>query len=124
MSYAKLFSVMGELASDVEAAQKKLALRIDQQLVFQTPVDEGRARANWIVSQESPEQTEKVAPANPNQGAQEALNQGRREIAKTAPFSLTYIQNNLPYIQRLNEGWSAQAPSKYIDRILAQALNE
>lgn len=28
------------------------------------------------------------------------------------------IENDLPYVERLNEGWSSQAPAGYVDAIL------
>ena len=30
-----------------------------------------------------------------------------------------FITNNLPYIKRLNEGWSKQAPAHFIEQVIA-----
>jgi hypothetical protein len=105
------------------------ALAIDQAVVLATPVDTGRARANWLVSVDGPAQKEIPAYA-PGKGgstgaanAQAAIQQGQQTVARyTESNKAIHITNNLPYIQRLNEGWSAQAPAKFIEQAIDAGL--
>lgn len=66
-------------------------------VVSASPVDTGAFRANHRVSVNSEDNS--VGEAN-NSGA-----------IKSAKFGdVIYIQNNLPYAERLENGWSGQAP--------------
>lgn len=123
MSFAESFSIMKTVKGDIALEQQKLTLAIDSLVVISTPVDTGRARANWIVSQRRANNLEKPEPTSPSQGAQEAQAQAQREAEKTEAFSLTFIQNNLPYIDALNSGSSQQAPSNFVERAVEKAVN-
>lgn len=122
MSYAKSFSIKKLIDGDISDEQKKLAYLIDAGVVLGTPRDTGRAQLNWIVSQGKPDLTELAEPGNSGTAAQTALAQANSEIKKTEPYSLTYIQNNLPYIGVLNDGHSVQAGSKYIEKVIFKAV--
>lgn len=104
---------------------RKCALAVDAALVIATPVDTGRARSNWQVSLDTPV-TGTVEPYSPgNDGstsgpnAQAAIAQGKATIGSYkgggANNSIN-ITNNLPYIGRLNEGYSAQAPAGFVEK--------
>jgi hypothetical protein len=99
-------------------AVKKVALAVNQAVILATPVDTGRARGNWIARVDSPNR-EKFDSKLDKTGSN-TINENAKTI-KTAPekSALTvYISNNLPYIQRLNEGYSAQAPSGFVEKSL------
>ena len=94
---------------------RKAALAIDAVLVLATPVDTGRARANWQVELNRPAEgtTTNVSPSG-----REALEQGKSTIAGYrggTPDAAVHITNNLPYIGKLNEGHSAQAPAGFVE---------
>jgi hypothetical protein len=82
-----------------------------------TPVDTGRARSNWAADEGAPGQHlhefpdakpgSVPAPATPDVSG----------ISGTKPV---YIINNLPYIKRLEEGHSKQAPAGMV-RLAIQA---
>lgn len=108
--------------------QRQTALVALREVVFATPVDEGRARSNWIVSPRVPsrETREPFSPgqdlgSGESQNAGEAIQQGRLAIETHTPGADIYISNNLPYIRRLNEGWSAQAPEGFIEAAVQRA---
>lgn len=111
---------------EVDRIVKEAALAIDQTVVLATPVDTGRARSNWVVSTGGPVSGTREAYA-PGTGlgrgeganAAGALSQGRKAIASRSRGSDIYIQNNLPYIGRLNEGSSAQAPANFVAKAVA-----
>lgn len=88
-----------------------VGIELGGRLIRRTPVDMGRARGNWnaSVGQEDPK-------TDPDRRAPEALSEGSQRIAglKLSRGQRLYWTNGLPYIRRLNDGWSRQAPSGYI----------
>jgi hypothetical protein len=103
------------------ALVRKCALAIDGAVVMATPVDTGRARSNWQVSLNAPAsgQIEAYAPGEAGStggaNARAALDQGKETISKfDTPGGAIHITNNLPYIGRLNDGHSAQAPAGFV----------
>jgi hypothetical protein len=46
------------------------------------------------------------------------------ELGKLAPFSVSYIVNGLPYGDRLNSGWSRQAPAGFIELSIAEVKSQ
>jgi hypothetical protein len=119
MSYAKELSFSSEIGAFVLEETQKLALAIDRDVVLQTPVDTARAASNWIVTTDS--STGKTVGII---GQAAAISNGASAIGKARPFFSIYIQNNLPYIGRLNDGYSQKAPSKYVDTIITKRVNE
>lgn len=98
------------------------ALAIVGDLVYKTPVDTSKALSNWVATLESPAK-ESIMPHFPgiqgstrNASAAETLNQAKAVLKKKKPGQIIFITNNLPYIVRLNEGYSAQAPAGFVER--------
>jgi hypothetical protein len=104
---------IGEFVGDT---LRTLALDIDRRVILESPVDTGAARSNWLASTGSP------LGAIADIDVQGALNKGAVVINGANDYETIYVQNNLPYIQRLNEGWSEQAPSGYIDKIILEEV--
>ena len=113
-------------AKAIDEAASKLAvdtaLTIVGDLAFKTPVDTSQALSNWIVTLETPS-SDKIKPHFPGEGgssqkssAAETINQARAILAKKKPGQKIYITNNLPYIRRLNDGYSKQAPAGFVER--------
>lgn len=99
---------------------RRATLAIDTALVLATPVDTGRARANWQASLNAPPGGEIPAYSAGTAGSTAALN-AREAIAqaegvakRSRPGDSIWLTNNLPYIGRLNEGSSAQAPAGFV----------
>lgn len=106
---------------------RKTALAVDQAVVIGTPVDEGRARSNWVVEIGSPADGV-IEPYSPGheastaaENAQRAMDQARSKVAEYEYGRDIHITNNLPYIQRLNDGHSAQAPKNFVEKAAMQA---
>lgn len=121
---------MGKRAKNVirntDLVVRKMAITVDGTVVLATPVKTGRARGNWQVE----------VGAEPPQGVLETTDPGGAraiELAKTAiaqykggQGNAIHITNNLPYIGRLNNGHSAQAPAGFVEKAVMtgiQALN-
>lgn len=124
MSFEKLLDISGEVEEFVKEERDALALNIDRRVVQTTPFETASAKRNWLVSFNSPDQR-RFDEGRIERGAAEAraITEGQNVILSSKAFGQLYIQNNLPYIERLNEGWSKQAPSRYIDTIIVQEVN-
>ncbi|MBT9158788.1 MAG: hypothetical protein DDT26_00035 [Dehalococcoidia bacterium] len=91
---------------------RKVILAIDRAVVLATPVDTGRARANWQPSIGQPAEGTLPEPASPSAGRDQS--DVRAVIAGYRPGLTVHITNNLPYIERLNNGSSSQAPADFV----------
>ena len=121
-----LAASMERKANAINAASSQLAvdtaLTIVGDLAFKTPVDTSQALSNWIVTLETPS-SDKIKPHFPGESgstqrasAAETINQARAILAKKKPGQKIYITNNLPYIRRLNDGYSKQTPAGFVER--------
>lgn len=105
---------------------RRIALVADQAIVDATPVDTGRARSNWIVTLDSAAggtrapYVEGLAGSSASANAQAAIEQGAAVVATYSgdAHREIHITNNLPYIDRLNNGWSRQAPAEFVQEAL------
>jgi len=96
---------------------RRVAFAIDGQLVANTPKDTGRAQANWLPALNVPNRDKIGKPGNRFPNAESLA--AERILAVTRNLKLgdrIYLSNNLPYIQRLNDGHSKQAPIGFVER--------
>lgn len=105
MSDAK--GVSDALQDEINKLKRSLALDLDQRIVLKTPVDTGRARANWLVGLGSPVRESRVAV---DQAGGNTIAEGAATIAKAEDEDI-WISNNLSYIVDLENGTSKQAPA-------------
>ncbi len=114
------FVKLGErIEKNARANAIRMASAILQAVVVGTPVDTGHARANWQVGINE-EPTDELAETDVS--GQATISKGNATLAGQKPGQTIHIANNVPYIKRLNEGWSAQAPSGYIEKAINTAL--
>lgn len=116
------------IADDVEQNADKLvnrvALVVDQTVVMATPVDTGRARANWVAEIGGPaegvveEFVAGIKGSTSGENARNAIAQAEAKIASRKPGQDVHITNNLAYIQALNDGHSAQAPANFVEQAI------
>lgn len=99
---------MGLVEEDVGKKLRFISLQLLNEIVSRSPVDKGRFRANNQVSIGSPEYS--ATDATDKNGSA-TLQQGSAVIAQGKPYSVIYIQNNLPYAEPLENGHSQQAPA-------------
>lgn len=118
-SKQKLDNLARQVEVGTQDMLKRVALNIDSALVLTTPVDTGRARSNWQVSIGKSALGTVDAPVSPS----EAIGNAKSELSKLRDSdSSVHITNNLPYIQRLNEGWSPQQPAGFVDQAIATVV--
>lgn len=95
-----------------------------------TPIDTGWASANWVPSIGSPhldataERPDDISPAQV--AAQNALaQQGLNEIL-TWDFNngSIFSTNSVPYIRRLNEGWSNKSPAGFVQIAVERTVRD
>lgn len=79
----------------------------------------GHARRNWQVGIASAPGDE-IEGVDPSGGA--VLRDGRAVIAQYPGRQRLYIVNNAPYIGRLNDGWSTQAPPLFVEAAIDVAI--
>lgn len=131
---------ISEAPADIEIDAKKLEANVHEilqqvsraihaELVDLTPVDTGRARSNWIVTQNEPANFG-ILPYHPG------FQLGRGETAnKTAAImqgivatndvsarTQVWITNNVIYIGELNDGYSRQTPAGFVELGIAKGV--
>jgi hypothetical protein len=93
--------------ADTALVAGKVTLEIFRRVIMKSPVDTGRFRGNW-----EPSEGEASSVSNPNTMDK----RGSAAIEKSAALipanrgGVFYLANNLPYAQRLEDGYSGQAP--------------
>lgn len=120
-AYANGLSVRVELTEFTSQEIRKLGILIDQRIVQASPIDTGLFKNNWLMSIGNPS----TAITN-----EEDLSGGKaieraREVVMTYPLDSLpdlWLVNNLPYAARLNDGWSEQAPKKFVEAEIAKAV--
>ena len=115
--------IIKELEKFTEATMKKLVVEVTANLIEETPVDTGWARANWVPQIGAP----RLDPvSNPNDITSGPQERGLADVIvgyKLARGSI-YITNNVPYIGRLNNGTSIQAPRAFVQSSITKAIQK
>lgn len=118
-SKQKLDNLARRIDVGTQEMMKRVALDIDSALVLTTPVDTGRARSNWQVSIGKTA----LGTVDTLMSSSEAIGNAKAELSKLKDSDdKIHITNNLPYIQRLNEGWSPQQPAGFVDQAVMTVI--
>ena len=104
------FSIpLGQLAekmkADLETVVRKATFEVFRNVVLKSPVDTGRFRHNWNASYGAPNYAT-TAGTDQQRGANEAARAATLQLG-----GVVYLANGLPYAQRLENGYSQQAPA-------------
>ena len=95
-----------QLISEADTRTKKITGEMLQQVVVRSPVDSGAFRQNHRVSIGSVDKSFDV-----NDAGNDALSKGIRTIQAGGGLGkIVYISNSLPYAEKLENGYSQQAP--------------
>lgn len=114
-----------EVPAEASRVQRAATLEGFRQLLQISPVDKGTFRANWQIGETTapgdtvPWEGGEDRVTNGNRAASAAMGRELPKIAKLGPFTISWIANNLSYAERLNNGWSEQAPANFVERIVA-----
>lgn len=93
---------------NIKARVRVIAMAMLNEIVLRSPVDTGRFRGNNVVSIGSPVYAESQAMDKSGGGTIAA---GLSAMTGLEPFTQVFIQNNLPYAKKLEDGHSKQAPA-------------
>jgi 2-keto-4-pentenoate hydratase len=102
----QLAQLAAKVKADLDTTVRKSTLQVFSAVVQKTPVDTGRARANWNVSRGAPDATttESTNQARGQEEAAKALNEPAGGVV--------YLANGLPYIRTLEYGGYPNPPKK------------
>ena len=92
------------------------ALETLKNIVIATPRDIGRAASNWFISVHTP--SDEISD---DTEVDENLVEQSGKILSPTVSNIIWLSNNLPYIVRLNDGWSKQTASGFVERGIAAA---
>ena len=99
-----------EVANDkVESIVKVTMIELFNRVIQKSPVDTGRFRANWNCSIGSPDLSTSQAIDPSGSGAISKATS--TVVSYTLNGQSVFLTNNLPYADRLENGWSKQAPN-------------
>ena len=104
----------------VDQSVVRTALAVDQAVVLATPVDTGRARANWQAQIGSPARD---VLDGEDKGGNATLARNANIIRARRGGGTIYISNNVAYIGVLNEGSSSQAPAGFVEMAVNAGIN-
>lgn len=121
MAEADIRRTISAVERTAERVIKRIGFSVHGKLVTSTPVDTGWARANWVVSIGAPFQGVAGSPGAVTTGPQ-ADGTARLLVYSLTQSPLIWITNNVPYIRKLNEGHSKQAPANFVERAIDQGV--
>lgn len=104
-------NIVPEVEGQIGKMRRWIAVEIWSQVTRMSPVDTGRFRASWNISEGSPDMS-----------TQPEGNHGppSRSHVSDRPFEKTFVSNGLPYGERLEFGWSRQAPQGMVRITIAE----
>ena len=105
-----------KVIESTEEKVKKIAADMLQGVIIASPVDTGQFRSNHRVSLNAPDNSTEETNGNTAPiGSMDAkvMNRGLNILKSAKIGGLIYIQNNLPYAQRLEHGYSEQGKHIY-----------
>lgn len=109
MGFSDQIRAFGDKTEDkMTRAVRKIATDAFESCILMSPVDTGRFRGNWLTSVGSVPSgtTEAVDPSGAG-----AIQRAVMAASSMDAGDVIYMANNLPYAERLENGWSKQAPA-------------
>jgi len=141
--------MISEISGNLSAFNKKLKEIVDkeiqnksevlidktQDLFFDickgTPIKTGHARKNWFMKVDEPDSKIISKEENEDISRSQAIREAEKDNEKAADIKFNikendsiYIYNNVPYIRKLEDGSSKQAPSGMVALSLAKFSRE
>jgi len=107
-------------SDDVNDFVRTVSLKLMQGIMTRSPVDTGRFRGNWHLSITAPSRQQFGAL---DKSGRATLQRETRKLDDLPQYPLLFYQNNLPYAERLENGWSAQAPTGMVAVSLVELTN-
>ena len=103
---------------NAETATRKITLDVFRGVIMKTPVASGRARGNWQANIGSSASGE--VDAEDKSGAVTVVKAAAECATWNPAAGPIFLTNNLPYIERLENGYSKQAPAGMVAVTIAE----
>ena len=115
--------IVKSLTGLASKAVRVITLDVTANLIEDTPVDTGWARANWVPEIGSFFNGTVGTRDNVETGTQQA---GTMLVAATYTIDKGFVSvsNNVPYIVNLNEGSSRRVPAGFVQAAILRAVQE
>ena len=117
-----------DLSKQIEAAKaktelvaKKTMIELFNRVIQKSPVDTGRFRANWNYSLGSPYLS--TSEATDPGGSIASARATSTVVSYTLNGQSVFLTNSLPYAERLENGWSGQAPNGMVRLSVMEVQN-
>lgn len=116
----QIVKIEADMSKFISLNVSRVANYVAKEIHDDTPVASGYAASNWVARIGSPDTT--------TVGSKESVDSSRFASSLVALYRWTmgqgdiFISNAVDYIGRLANGWSAQAPSGFIDAAAARGL--
>lgn len=112
MSFALDVSKFVEKAKkNPEKVMRQVSIKLFSAIIKASPVDTGRFRMNWMASGGAPASGTTDAV---DKSGNIAIGNATSFVLKATDWHEFTLTNNLPYAQRLEYGWSQQAPQGFV----------
>lgn len=112
MSFALDVSKFVEKAKkNPETVMRQVSIKLFSAIIKASPVDTGRFRMNWMASGGTPASGTTDAT---DKSGNTATGNATSFVLKASDWREFTLTNNLPYAQRLEYGWSQQAPQGFV----------
>lgn len=124
---AQIRAIVTGLERVTERVVVRLSFHITANLVEDTPVDLGWARANWVPYVGTNRTTPVTSKPTPGGVAAQAAAQASAQAAVLGyrlASGAVFISNNVPYIGRLNDGSSTQAPRGFVQAGIRRGVEQ
>jgi len=112
---ADLSKFADKVELDLGQLRRRVTLGLKEKIERRTPVDTGRLRGSWAVSDGSP------SGFTPPEGSGGI---GPVEATFSDPYQISYVTSNLPYVLAVEYGHSQQAPQGMVRVSLAEMETE
>jgi hypothetical protein len=100
---------MEKVDKGADKVVREICFKLLTDIVYETPADTGRARANWFTSINKPSNETIPFAGGGGSGQSLAINRAASDITKAAG-NVFWITNNLPYISSLEFGLYRDGP--------------
>lgn len=102
----------------IDIVVKKTALQVFDGVILKSPVDTGRFRGNWMATVGSP--SFMYYDDIKDKSGRKSMAAAESVVMEYAVGNIVYLVNNLPYAQRLEYGYSKQAPKGMVRLSVAE----
>lgn len=108
---ARLAEIVKKANGNIDLAVRKIAIDLFSEVIEMSPVDTGRFRANWQVSQGAPAFGVWPSASDLSKGGADAISYVVAQLQGMKATQSIFLVNNLPYSMPLEYGHSQQAPN-------------